>query len=81
MTHGARDDFLKVYWRHASGDLDLYQVFLKHNNVLLQNLTLPRTQSECEFHNLVPGRLYTVVVSTWSGKYEATTSTHGRTRK
>uniref|UniRef100_A0A8C6NZT0 protein-tyrosine-phosphatase n=1 Tax=Nothobranchius furzeri TaxID=105023 RepID=A0A8C6NZT0_NOTFU len=78
-THGARDDYLKVYWRHAVGDFDRYQVFIKHNNTFLQNKTVPKTQSECVFIGLVPGRLYTVLVNTWSGLYEASTSTHGRT--
>lgn len=78
-THGARDDYLKVYWRHAAGDLDLYQVFIKHNNTFLQNKTVQKTQSECVFTGLVPGRLYTVLVNTWSGSYEASASTHGRT--
>ncbi|KAM9753726.1 LOW QUALITY PROTEIN: receptor-type tyrosine-protein phosphatase beta-like [Menidia menidia] len=77
--HEARDDYLKVYWRHAAGDLDRYQVFIKHNNSFLQNKTVPRSQSSCVFTGLVPGRLYTVQVSTWSGKYEASASTHGRT--
>ncbi|XP_013882224.1 receptor-type tyrosine-protein phosphatase beta [Austrofundulus limnaeus] len=78
-THGARDDYLKVYWRHAAGDFDLYQVFIKHNNTFLQNKTVRKTQSECVFTGLVPGRLYTVLVNTWSGLYEASASTHGRT--
>ncbi|XP_029289713.1 receptor-type tyrosine-protein phosphatase beta [Cottoperca gobio] len=78
-THAARDDYLKVYWRHAAGDFDLYQVFIKHNNVFLQNQTVLKTQNECVFNGLVPGRLYTVLVITRSGKYEASTSTHGRT--
>ncbi|XP_023182651.1 receptor-type tyrosine-protein phosphatase beta-like isoform X1 [Xiphophorus maculatus] len=78
-THGARDDYLKVYWRHAAGDLDFYQVFIKHNNTFLQNKTVQKTQSECVFTGLVPGRLYTVLVNTWSGFYEASASTHGRT--
>ncbi|XP_068452577.1 receptor-type tyrosine-protein phosphatase beta-like [Clinocottus analis] len=78
-THAARDDYLKVYWRQATGDLDFYQVFIKHNNMLLQNKTVLKTQNECVFTGLVPGRLYTVLVSTWSGKYETTASTHGRT--
>nr|XP_020471463.1 receptor-type tyrosine-protein phosphatase beta-like isoform X2 [Monopterus albus] len=78
-THGARDDYLRVYWRHAAGDFDFYQVFIKHNNVFLQNQTVLKTQSECVFNGLVPGRLYTVLVNTWSGKYETSTSTHGRT--
>uniref|UniRef100_H2MXH1 protein-tyrosine-phosphatase n=1 Tax=Oryzias latipes TaxID=8090 RepID=H2MXH1_ORYLA len=78
-THSARDDYLKVYWRHAAGDLDRYQVFIKHNNTLLQNKTLPKVQSECVFMGLTPGRLYTVLVNTWSGTYEASASTFGRT--
>ncbi|KAM8862011.1 receptor-type tyrosine-protein phosphatase beta isoform 2-T2 [Synchiropus picturatus] len=78
-SHGARDDYLKVYWRHAAGDLDFYQVSIKHNNLVVQNQTVAKTQNECVFYNLVPGRLYTVLVSTWSGEYETTSSTHGRT--
>ncbi|XP_061532399.1 receptor-type tyrosine-protein phosphatase beta-like isoform X2 [Phycodurus eques] len=78
-THGARDDFLRVYWRPASGDFDLYLVSIKHNNAVLQNQTVSRMRNECVFHGLVPGRLYTVVISTWSGTYEASTSTHGCT--
>ncbi|XP_041851938.1 receptor-type tyrosine-protein phosphatase beta-like isoform X2 [Melanotaenia boesemani] len=77
--HGARGDYLKVNWYHAAGDMDRYQVFIKHNNIFLQNKTVPKTQSECVFTDLVPGRLYTVLVSTWSGKYETSTSTHGKT--
>lgn len=78
-THAARDDYLKVYWLHAAGDFDFYQVFIKHNNMLLQNKTVLKTQNECVFSGLVPGRLYTVLVSTWSGKYETSASTDGRT--
>ncbi|XP_056097084.1 receptor-type tyrosine-protein phosphatase beta-like, partial [Rhinichthys klamathensis goyatoka] len=78
-THMARDDHLKVYWRHAAGDFDYYHVSIKHNNIFHQNKTVPKTQNECVFSGLVPGRLYTVIVSTWSGKYESSVSTHGRT--
>uniref|UniRef100_A0A674CMU3 protein-tyrosine-phosphatase n=1 Tax=Salmo trutta TaxID=8032 RepID=A0A674CMU3_SALTR len=68
--HSARDDYLKVYWRHAAGDFDYYQVVIKHNNIFHQNKTVMKSQNECVFNGLVPGRLYTVIVSTWSGKYE-----------
>ncbi|XP_059402714.1 receptor-type tyrosine-protein phosphatase beta-like [Carassius carassius] len=78
-THMARDDHLKVYWRHAAGDFDYYHVSIKHNNMFHQNKTVPKTQNECVFSGLVPGRLYTVIVSTWSGKYKSSVSTHGRT--
>lgn len=80
-THMARDDHLKVYWRPAAGDFDYYHVSIKHNNIFHQNKTVPKTQNECVFSGLVPGRLYTVIVSTWSGKYESSVSTHGRTCK
>lgn len=68
-----------MYWRHAAGDVDFYQVFIKHNNVFLQNQTVPKNRSECVFNGLVPGRLYAVLVNTRSGKYESSASTHGRT--
>uniref|UniRef100_A0A8C8HBI1 protein-tyrosine-phosphatase n=1 Tax=Oncorhynchus tshawytscha TaxID=74940 RepID=A0A8C8HBI1_ONCTS len=77
--HSARDDYLKVYWRHAAGDFDYYQVVIKHNNIFHQNKTVMKSQNECVFNGLVPGRLYTVIVSTWSGKYETSVSTDGRT--
>ncbi|XP_045060884.1 receptor-type tyrosine-protein phosphatase beta isoform X2 [Coregonus clupeaformis] len=77
--HSARDDYLKVYWRHAAGDFDYYQVVIKHNNIFHQNKTVVKSQNECVFNSLVPGRLYTVIVSTWSGKYETSVSTDGRT--
>ncbi|KAK2842858.1 hypothetical protein Q5P01_013058 [Channa striata] len=78
-SQGALDDCLKVYWDHAAGDFDFYQVFIKHNNVFLQNQTVPKTRTECVFTGLVPGTLYTVLVNTRSGKYQSSASTHGRT--
>ncbi|XP_016117084.1 receptor-type tyrosine-protein phosphatase beta-like [Sinocyclocheilus grahami] len=77
--HSARDDFLKVYWNHASGDYDYYEVAIEYNSTRLQSQKLNKTQSECEFSDLVPGRLYTVTISTWSGQYNSTVSIHGRT--
>ncbi|XP_060784544.1 receptor-type tyrosine-protein phosphatase beta-like isoform X2 [Neoarius graeffei] len=79
VTHMARDDSLKVYWRRPAGDFDFYQIVVKHNNVIQHNTTVTQSQDECVFTDLVPGRLYTVIISTWSGKYEASVSTHGRT--
>ncbi|MCJ8734524.1 hypothetical protein PDJAM_G00236670 [Pangasius djambal] len=79
VTHMARDDSLRVYWRRPAGDFDFYQIVVKHNNVIQHNTTVTHSQDECVFTDLVPGRLYTVIISTWSGKYEASVSTHGRT--
>uniref|UniRef100_A0A672KZS4 protein-tyrosine-phosphatase n=1 Tax=Sinocyclocheilus grahami TaxID=75366 RepID=A0A672KZS4_SINGR len=79
VSNNGRMDFLSVYWRHAAGDFDYYHVSIKHNNMFHQNKTVPKTQNECVFSGLVPGRLYTVIVSTWSGRYESSVSTYGRT--
>uniref|UniRef100_A0AAR2L812 protein-tyrosine-phosphatase n=1 Tax=Pygocentrus nattereri TaxID=42514 RepID=A0AAR2L812_PYGNA len=79
VSNNGRMDFLSVYWRHAAGDFDYYQVAIKHNNLFHQNRTVPNSQNQCVFSGLVPGRLYTVIVSTWSGTYESSVSTHGRT--
>ncbi|KAG7329450.1 hypothetical protein KOW79_007624 [Hemibagrus wyckioides] len=79
VTHMARDDSLRVYWRHPTGDFDFYQIVVKHNNMIQHNTTVTQYQDECVFTDLVPGRLYTVIIITWSGKYEASVSTHGRT--
>ncbi|XP_062850734.1 receptor-type tyrosine-protein phosphatase beta [Trichomycterus rosablanca] len=77
--HSAQENVLKVYWNHAAGDYDHYKVAILHKNTLLQNQTVNRNRNECVFGDLVPGRLYTVTVSTWSGEYESSISTEGRT--
>ncbi|XP_041819608.1 receptor-type tyrosine-protein phosphatase beta [Chelmon rostratus] len=78
-VHSARDDFLKVYWRHAAGDLDHYVVLIQYNHSVLQNKSVSAGRNECVFSSLTPGRLYTVTVETWSGDYVSSVSTDGRT--
>ncbi|CAN9498666.1 unnamed protein product [Ophioblennius macclurei] len=78
-THAAQDGFLKVYWRPASGDVDVYRVSIKHNNLPQHNRTVPASDTQCTFTGLIPGRLYTVLVDTCSGSYQTGASTHGRT--
>ncbi|XP_053271361.1 receptor-type tyrosine-protein phosphatase beta [Pleuronectes platessa] len=78
-VHSARDDFLKVYWRHAAGDLDRYVVLIRYNHSVLQNQSVSAGHNECVFSSLTPGRLYTVTVETWSGSYVSSVSTDGRT--
>ncbi|XP_030575933.1 receptor-type tyrosine-protein phosphatase beta [Archocentrus centrarchus] len=78
-VHSARDDFLKVYWRHAAGDLDHYVVLIRYNHTVLQNKSISAGHNECVFSSLTPGRLYTVTVETWSGDYVSSVSTDGRT--
>ncbi|KAM6895658.1 receptor-type tyrosine-protein phosphatase beta [Xenentodon cancila] len=78
-VHSGRNDFLKVYWRHAAGDLDRYMVLIWYNHSLLQNKSISAGHNECVFSSLMPGRLYTVTVETWSGVYVKSVSTDGRT--
>uniref|UniRef100_A0AAQ5Y6C5 protein-tyrosine-phosphatase n=1 Tax=Amphiprion ocellaris TaxID=80972 RepID=A0AAQ5Y6C5_AMPOC len=78
-VHSARDDFLKVYWRHAAGDLDRYVVLIRYNHSVLQNKSVSAGHNECVFFSLTPGRLYTVTVETWSGDFVSSVSTDGRT--
>ncbi|XP_047245590.1 receptor-type tyrosine-protein phosphatase beta isoform X2 [Girardinichthys multiradiatus] len=78
-VHAGRDDYLKVYWHHAAGDLDRYVVLISYNHTILQNQSVPTGHNECTFSSLMPGRLYTVTVETWSGNYVSSVSTHGRT--
>ncbi|XP_077194911.1 receptor-type tyrosine-protein phosphatase beta isoform X2 [Paroedura picta] len=79
VSNSARSDYLKVSWLHATGDYDNYEVIIKHNNDFLQTKNIPKDKNECVFTNLVPGRLYSVTVSTRSGKYETSERASGRT--
>ncbi|XP_067345749.1 receptor-type tyrosine-protein phosphatase beta isoform X2 [Channa argus] len=78
-VHSARDDFLRVYWRHAAGDLDRYVVLISYNHTVLQNKSVSTGHNECVFSSLTPGRLYTVTVETWSGDYVSSVSINGQT--
>ncbi|XP_040846008.1 receptor-type tyrosine-protein phosphatase beta isoform X2 [Ochotona curzoniae] len=79
VSHSARSDYLKVSWVHATGDFDHYEVTIKNKNNLVQTKSIPKSENECVFIQLVPGRLYSVTVSTKSGHYEASEQGNGRT--
>uniref|UniRef100_A0A8B9S3Q3 protein-tyrosine-phosphatase n=1 Tax=Apteryx owenii TaxID=8824 RepID=A0A8B9S3Q3_APTOW len=79
VSNSARSDYLKVSWLHASGDFDNYEVIIKNNNDFMQTESVPKDENECVFTNLVPGRQYSVTVSTRSGKYETSARVYGRT--
>ncbi|XP_062440532.1 receptor-type tyrosine-protein phosphatase beta isoform X2 [Rhea pennata] len=79
VSNSARSDYLKVSWLHASGDFDNYEVIIKNNNDFIQTKSVPKDENECVFTNLVPGRQYSVTVSTRSGKYETSARVYGRT--
>ncbi|XP_015338496.1 receptor-type tyrosine-protein phosphatase beta isoform X2 [Marmota marmota marmota] len=79
VSNSARSDYLKVSWVHATGDFDHYEVTIKNKNNFIQTKSIPKSENECIFVQLVPGRLYSVTVSTISGQYEASEQGNGRT--
>ncbi|XP_030069969.1 receptor-type tyrosine-protein phosphatase beta isoform X2 [Microcaecilia unicolor] len=79
VSNSARSDYLKVSWLDATGDFDDYQVIIKNNNDFIQTKTIPKTENGCVFTKLVPGRLYSVTVTTRSGAYETSAMGNGRT--
>ncbi|KAM6215978.1 receptor-type tyrosine-protein phosphatase beta [Rhynchocyon petersi] len=79
ISNAARSDYLKVSWVHATGDFDHYEVAIKNKNNYMQTKSIPKSENECVFDKLVPGRLYSVTVTTKSGQYEASEQGNGRT--
>ncbi|XP_019370273.1 PREDICTED: receptor-type tyrosine-protein phosphatase beta isoform X1 [Gavialis gangeticus] len=79
VSNSARSDYLKVSWLHATGDFDNYEVIIKNNNDFIQTKSVPKDANECVFSKLVPGRQYSITVSTKSGKYETMERVYGRT--
>ncbi|XP_068046304.1 receptor-type tyrosine-protein phosphatase beta isoform X1 [Anomalospiza imberbis] len=79
VSNSARSDYLKVSWLHASGYFDNYEVIISNNNDFIQTKSVPKDENECVFTSLVPGRQYSVTVSTRSGKYETSERVYGRT--
>ncbi|XP_063783539.1 receptor-type tyrosine-protein phosphatase beta isoform X2 [Pseudophryne corroboree] len=79
VTNEARSDYLKVSWLRAVGDFDQYKVTIKNNNGFINTEIVSKLENECVFTTLVPGRLYSITVSTKSGKYESSAMASGRT--
>ncbi|XP_067906520.1 receptor-type tyrosine-protein phosphatase beta isoform X2 [Heterodontus francisci] len=79
VSNSGRSDYLKVSWLDASGDFDCYIVTIKNSYNYSKSLEVPKSENECIFLNLIPGRLYSITVSTKSGKYESHYFATGRT--
>ncbi|XP_069760174.1 receptor-type tyrosine-protein phosphatase beta isoform X2 [Narcine bancroftii] len=79
VSNSGRSDYLKVSWLDATGDFDCYIVTIKNSYNYSKSLDVPKSENECIFLNLIPGRLYSITVSTKSGKYEAYDLATGRT--
>lgn len=81
VNNSGRNDYLSVSWLPAPGDVDNYEVTLSHDGRVVQSLVIAKSVRECSFSSLTPGRLYTVTITTRSGKYENHSFSQERTGK
>uniref|UniRef100_A0A672GPJ3 protein-tyrosine-phosphatase n=1 Tax=Salarias fasciatus TaxID=181472 RepID=A0A672GPJ3_SALFA len=71
---------LGVRWAAAPGDLDHYEVQLLFRDLkVFPPVTLGAERDGCVLTALTPGRLYRVLVTTCSGRYQAARHTQART--
>lgn len=69
-----------MVWDAAQGDVDHYEVQLVFNDMkVFPPLTLGSSVTECRLSSLTPGRLYKVLVSTFSGPNQRAQFIEGRT--
>ena len=67
-------------WSAALGDLDHYEVQLLFNDMkVFPPITLGSGVGECVLSSLTPGRLYKILVSTFSGPNQRAQFIEGRT--
>uniref|UniRef100_A0A4W3K7I1 protein-tyrosine-phosphatase n=1 Tax=Callorhinchus milii TaxID=7868 RepID=A0A4W3K7I1_CALMI len=79
VSNRGSSDYLHVSWLDATGDLDKYIATIKNSYNYSKSLIVPKSEKECIFFNLTPGRVYSITVSTKSGEYEAHDSTTSQT--
>lgn len=71
---------LSAMWSHSPlGLRDSYFLTLYHGNNTEATRTVEPNMRECTFNVLTPGRLYTITVTTRSGKLNTSVSVEGRT--
>lgn len=67
-------------WSAAPGDVDHYEVQLLFNDMkVFPPITLGSSVGECVLSSLTPGRLYKILVSTFSGPNQRAQFIEGRT--
>ena len=77
---GRGTDDLRVAWAAAPGDVDHYEVQLLFNDLkVFPPVTLGSGVGECVLSSLTPGRMYKVLVSTFSGPNQRAQFIEGRT--
>ncbi|XP_053572762.1 receptor-type tyrosine-protein phosphatase beta isoform X2 [Bombina bombina] len=77
---GRTSEDLHVTWSRADGDVDRYEIQLLFNDMkVFPPITLSNTAYEYKFTSLTPGRLYKIVVLTFSGDAQRATFVEGLT--
>lgn len=77
---GSDTDRLNVTWSAAPGDVDHYEVQLLFSDMkVFPPITLGSSVEECVLSSLTPGRLYKILVSTFSGPNQRVQFIEGRT--
>ena len=78
MAQGTED--LRVSWSSALGDVDHYEVQLLFNDMkVFPPVTLGSSVGDVLLSSLTPGRLYKILVSTFSGPNQRARFIEGRT--
>ncbi|XP_055761673.1 receptor-type tyrosine-protein phosphatase beta-like, partial [Salvelinus fontinalis] len=76
----ADETSLSALWSHAPNSArDGYAVELRHGNATVATRDLTRDMRECTFNVLMPGRVFTITVTTKSGELNSSVSVLGRT--
>ena len=79
LGHGDTSE-LSVAWSPAPGDVDHYEVQVLFNDTrVYPSVTLGNAARGHRLSSLTPGRLYKIVVSTFSGPYQRPQFIEGRT--
>lgn len=79
LADSSTEDLL-VTWLSAPGDVDHYEVQLLYNDMkVFPPITLTSTTNRYLLSSLTPGRLYKIVVSTFSGPNLSVQFIKGRT--
>uniref|UniRef100_A0A3P8P794 protein-tyrosine-phosphatase n=1 Tax=Astatotilapia calliptera TaxID=8154 RepID=A0A3P8P794_ASTCA len=80
LLSNAGTDKLNITWSPAPGDVDYYEVTLLFNDSrVFPPVTLGGEVRQHRLTSLTPGRLYKIVVATFSGSYQRAEFIEGRT--
>lgn len=82
VSNNGTTDSLQAQWERPSGQLDSYRLLLVHDSSVIKNQSVDANTTSINFHGLIPGALYKVVLTTsTAGKNSRQTVVEGRTGK